>query len=135
MSTRAKKKPQQVGRKGKITFKIKLHKLPWFVLGTPPPQGDFTISSLSWMLVTPRGHIFQRGSQLISLDPSGEIQAYPFPCNINFPDFHCLVNLSWYEVGRGSEMFSDAFKYFFFLLLAKYLLAVCLKFFKQIKLH
>ena len=27
-----------------------------------------------------------------SLGPSGKIQAYPFPCNINFPDLHCLVN-------------------------------------------
>ena len=40
------------------------------------------------------GQIFRRESQLILLDPSGEIQAYPFPCKINFPDFHCLVSLS-----------------------------------------
>ena len=37
------------------------------------------------------------------LDPSGEIQAYPFPYKINFSDFHCLFNLSWYQIGRGRE--------------------------------
>ena len=37
------------------------------------------------------------------LDPSGEIQAYPFPCKINFPDFHCLLNPSWYQMGRGRD--------------------------------
>ena len=38
-----------------------------------------------------------------SLDPSGEIQAYPSFYKINFPDFHCLFNLSWYQMGRGRE--------------------------------
>ena len=38
------------------------------------------------------------------LDPSGEIQAYPFPCKISFPDFHCFMNLSWYQMGRGREV-------------------------------
>ena len=38
------------------------------------------------------------------LDSSGEIQAYPFPCKISFPDFHCFVNLSWYQMGRGREL-------------------------------
>ena len=37
-------------------------------------------------------------------DPSGEIQTYPFPCKINFPDFHCLLNPSWYQMGRGREV-------------------------------
>ena len=41
-----------------------------------------------------------------SLDPSGEIQAYPFPYKINFPDFHCLFNLS-----REEESF-NSWKYF-----------------------
>ena len=39
-----------------------------------------------------------------SLDLSGEIQAYPFPCKISFPDFHCFVKLSWYQMGRGREV-------------------------------
>ena len=38
-----------------------------------------------------------------SLDPSEEIQAYPSFYKINFPDFHCLFNLSWYQMGRGRE--------------------------------
>ena len=38
------------------------------------------------------------------LDPAGEIQAYPFPHKINFSDFHCFVNPSWYQMGRGREM-------------------------------
>ena len=38
------------------------------------------------------------------LDPSGEIQAYPFPHKINFPDFYCLLNPSWYQMGRGREV-------------------------------
>ena len=37
------------------------------------------------------------------LDPSGEIQAYPFPWKINSPDFHCLFNSSWYQLGRGRK--------------------------------
>ena len=41
-----------------------------------------------------------------SLDSSREIQAYPFPCKINFPDFHCLFNLS-----REEESF-NSWKYF-----------------------
>ena len=47
-----------------------------------------------------------------SLDPSGEIQAYPFPCKINFPGFHCLFNLSWYQVGRGEEESFNSLKCF-----------------------
>ena len=43
-----------------------------------------------------------------SLDPSGEMQAYPFPCKINFPDFHCLVNLSWYLMGRREVSFNSS---------------------------
>ena len=46
------------------------------------------------------------------LDPSGEIQAYPFPCKINFPDFHCLFNLSWYHMGRGEEESFSSLKCF-----------------------
>ena len=38
------------------------------------------------------------------LDPSGEIQAYPFPRKINFPDFYWLSNPSWYQMGRGREV-------------------------------
>ena len=38
-----------------------------------------------------------------SLDPSGGIEANPFPCKISFPDFHCFINLSWYQMGRGEE--------------------------------
>ena len=38
-----------------------------------------------------------------SLDPCGEIQAYPSFYKINFPDFLCLFNLSWYQMGRGRE--------------------------------
>ena len=38
------------------------------------------------------------------LDPSGEIQANPFPCIISFPDFHCFVNQSRYQMGRGREV-------------------------------
>ena len=25
-------------------------------------------------------------------------------CKINFPDFHCLLNPSWYQMGRGREV-------------------------------
>ena len=49
----------------------------------------------------PLGWIFQGKSWL---DTSGEIQAYPFPCKINFSDFHCLLNPSWYQMGRGREV-------------------------------
>ena len=45
------------------------------------------------------------------LDPSGEIQANPFPC-ISFPDFHCFVNPSWFQMGRGSEVSFNASKCF-----------------------
>lgn len=47
-----------------------------------------------------------------SLDPSGEIQAYPFPYKINFPDFHCLFNLSRYQMGRGREESFNSLKCF-----------------------
>ena len=46
------------------------------------------------------------------LDPSGEIQAYPFPCKISFPDFHCFVNLSLYQMGRGREASFNSSKCF-----------------------
>ena len=49
----------------------------------------------------PYGRIF-RGKSF--LDPSGEIQAYPFPCKISYPDFHCFVNTSWYQMDRGREV-------------------------------
>ena len=45
-----------------------------------------------------------------SFDPSGEIQAYHFPCKISFPDFHCFFNLSWYQKGRGREVSFNASK-------------------------
>ena len=44
------------------------------------------------------------------LDPSGEIQAYSLPCKISFPDFHCFVNLSWYQMGRGREVSFSSLK-------------------------
>ena len=47
-----------------------------------------------------------------SLDPSGEIQAYSLPCKIGFPDFHCFVNPSWYQMGRGREVSFNSSKYF-----------------------
>ena len=46
------------------------------------------------------------------LDPPGEIQAYPFPCKISFPDFHCFINPSWYQTGRGRELSFDSLKCF-----------------------
>ena len=42
----------------------------------------------------PLGWLFQRGSHVSLLDPSGKIQAHPFAYKINFPDFHCLFTLS-----------------------------------------
>jgi len=62
------------------------------------------------MLGAPLGQIFQRGSQVSSLDSSGEIQANPFPCKINFPDFHCFVSPFWYQMGRGREASCDPSK-------------------------
>ena len=47
-----------------------------------------------------------------SLDPSGEIQAYPFPCKISFPDFCCYINLSWHQMGRGREVSFNSSKCF-----------------------
>ena len=47
-----------------------------------------------------------------SLDPSEEIQAYPFPCKISFPYFHCFVNPSWYQMGRGREVSFNSLKCF-----------------------
>ena len=48
-----------------------------------------------------------------SLDPSEEIQAYPFPCKISFPDFRCFVDpLSWYQMGRGREVSFNSSKCF-----------------------
>ena len=46
------------------------------------------------------------------LDPSGEIQASPCPCKIRFPDFHCFVNPSWYQMGRGREVSFSSLKCF-----------------------
>ena len=46
------------------------------------------------------------------VEPSGEIQAYPFPYKINFSDFHCLFNLSWYHMGRGEEESFSSLKCF-----------------------
>ena len=57
----------------------------------------------------PLGRIF-RGKCL--LDPAGEIQAYPFPRRINFSDFHCFVNPSWYQMGRGREVSFSSLKCF-----------------------
>ena len=45
-----------------------------------------------------------------SLDPSGGIEANPFPCKISFPDFHCFINLSWYQMGRGREVSFNSLK-------------------------
>ena len=105
-------------------FLGKFLKPPWLVLEFLPPRG-FLVSSLFWMPEAPLGQIFWRGSQVSSLDPSGEIQAYPFPCDINFPDFHCLVNLSWYQMSRGREVSFNASKCFS--ALSKYPLAASLK--------
>ena len=44
------------------------------------------------------------------LDPSGEIQADPFLCKINFPDFYFLLNPFWYQMGRGREVSSNSSK-------------------------
>ena len=65
------------------------------------PPGVLVASSPFWMSGAPLGWIFQ-GKSL--LDPSGKIQAYPFPCKISFPDFYWLLNLFWYQVGRGREV-------------------------------
>ena len=46
-----------------------------------------------------------------SLDPSGEIQAYPFPHKISFPNFHCFINLSWYQMCRGREVSFNSSKF------------------------
>ena len=62
------------------------------------------------MLGAPLGRIFQGESYVSSLDPSGEIQAYPFPCKISFPDFHCFFNLSQYQMGRGREVSFNSLK-------------------------
>ena len=51
-----------------------------------------------------------------SLDPSGEIQAYSLPCKIGFPDFHCFVNPSWYQMGRGREVSFNSSKCLFALI-------------------
>ena len=45
-----------------------------------------------------------------SLDPSGEIQAYPFPCKISFLEFHCFINLSCYQMCRGREVSFNSLK-------------------------
>ena len=41
-----------------------------------------------------------------------ESQAYPFPCKISFPDFHCFINQSWYQMGRGREVSFNSSKCF-----------------------
>ena len=63
----------------------------------------------------PLGRIFQRESHVSSLDPSGEIQAYPSFYKINFSDFHCLFNPSWYQMGRGGKESFNFLKCFFVL--------------------
>uniref|UniRef100_A0AC11E0Q4 SAGA complex associated factor 29 n=1 Tax=Ovis aries TaxID=9940 RepID=A0AC11E0Q4_SHEEP len=60
----------------------------------------------------PLGRIFQRGSHVSSLDPSVEIQAYPFPCKVSFPDFHCFVNPSLYQMDREREVSFNSLKCF-----------------------
>ena len=82
------------------------HGLYWnfFLLG-------FLLSHFCVKAGAPLGRIFQRGSHVSSLDPSGEIQAYPSFYKINFPDFHCLFNLSWYQMSREEESF-NSWKYF-----------------------
>ena len=82
-----------------------------------------------WMSGAPMGRIF-RGKSL--LDPPGEIQAYPFPCKINFSNFYCLLNPSWSQMGRGREVSFNSSKSFFSL---KYFPVVGLKNLKQIKLY
>ena len=84
---------------------------PWPVLEFLPP-GAFVVSSLFWRPEAPLGRIFQRGSHVSSLDPSGEIQAYPSFYKINFQDFHCLFNLTWYQMGRGREESFNSWKWF-----------------------
>ena len=46
------------------------------------------------------------------LDPSGEIEAYHFPCKISFLDFHRLVNPSWYQMGKIREVSFNVSKCF-----------------------
>ena len=72
----------------------------WPILEFLSP-GVLVVSSPFWRLRAPLGWIFW-GKSL--LDPSGEIQAYPFPRKINFPDFYWLLNQSWYQMGRGREV-------------------------------
>ena len=86
-------------------------KPPWLVLEFLP-SGVFVVSSLVWMLGAPLGWIFWRGSLVSSLDPSGEIEAYPFPCKISFLDFHWLVNPSWYQMGKRREVSFNVSKCF-----------------------
>ena len=89
----------------------KFLKLPWLVLEFLLP-GVFVVWSLVWMLCAPLGLIFRRGSHVSSLDPSGEIEAYPFPCKISFLAFHWLINLSWNQMGKGREVSFNVSKRF-----------------------
>ena len=88
-------------------------------------SGVFDVLSLVWMLGAPLGCIFWRGSHVSLLDLSGEIEVYPFSCKISFLDFHWLVNLSWYQMGKEGRC-PLMFQVFFFLL-SKYLFLVSLK--------
>ena len=92
-------------------FFCKFLKPPWLVLEFLP-SGVFVVSSLVWMLGASLGQIFRGGSHVSSLDPSGEIEAYPFPCKISFLDFHWLVNPSWYQMGRGRQVSFNVSKCF-----------------------
>ena len=56
---------------------------PWPVLEFLPP-GVLVVLSPSECWQPPWVEISEENL----LDPSGEIQAYPFPCKINFPDFY-----------------------------------------------
>ena len=67
-------------------------------------------------------------------------RSIPFPCKISFLDFHWLVNLSWYQMGKGKEVSFNVSKLLFlfvfcFLLLLKHLFVVSLKSLKQIRLY
>ena len=87
-------------------------RVTWLVLEFFSSREFSRFLPLFWTPDAPLGRIFQRESQLISLDLSGEIQAYPFPCKINFLDFYCLVSPSWFQPGRGREVSSNSKKCF-----------------------
>ena len=66
---------------------------------------------LSVFLLFPFLGLIFRGKSL--LDPPGEIQAHPFPCKINLSNFYCLLNPSWSQMGRESEVSFNSLKPFF----------------------